>query len=83
VRAPSRRRLTPRPALPRRLHLLPCAPRKQEDFGPQLTFLGLPTDDDSDPPGQDWLVELLGAPEPANLYNAFRATAGARLAAVS
>jgi hypothetical protein len=45
-----------------------------------MTFLGLPTADATDPVGQDWWVELLQYPEPANLYNTYRATAKSRLA---
>ena len=54
----------------------------QEDFGPQLTFLGLPTSDPSDPAGQDWFVELLAQPvQPPNLHAAFRETRAARVPA--
>ncbi|GBF90605.1 hypothetical protein Rsub_03177 [Raphidocelis subcapitata] len=51
-----------------------------DEFGPQMTFLGLPTADTADPRPQDWWVELLRYPEPQNLYNTYRTTAKNRLA---
>ena len=81
------RSLTAACSLPRRLarasHLipLPLPLPSQPEYGPQLNFIALPTADPADPPGLDWWVEPLPAPAtPVNLYNAFRATAAARLA---
>ncbi|KAI8466265.1 MAG: hypothetical protein J3K34DRAFT_460951 [Monoraphidium minutum] len=51
------------------------------NFGPQMTFIGLPTDDPTDPRDQDWWVEELERSYPPNLYNALRATRAARLPA--
>lgn len=52
----------------------------RDDFGPNCTFIGLPTDDPSDP-DVGWYVELLARPWPANLYDALRSTRAARLPA--
>jgi hypothetical protein len=49
-----------------------------EDFGANLTFIGLPTDDPRDPPGMGWHVELLARPFPPNLYTSFTNTRAAR-----
>lgn len=53
----------------------------QDDFGPSITTIGLPTEDPTDPPGLDWYVELLDTCYPPNLYNAFKATRVTRLPA--
>jgi hypothetical protein len=44
-----------------------------DDFGPNQTFIGLPTDDPTDPP-LGWFVELLQKPWPINLYEAMKST---------
>ncbi|WIA28982.1 hypothetical protein OEZ86_011499 [Tetradesmus obliquus] len=49
-----------------------------DDFGANLTFIGLPSDDPRDPPGLGWHVELLARPFPANLYTSFTNTRAAR-----
>ncbi|WIA08908.1 hypothetical protein OEZ85_008326 [Tetradesmus obliquus] len=49
-----------------------------DDFGANLTFIGLPSDDPRDPPGLGWHVELLTRPFPPNLYTSFTNTRAAR-----
>eukprot|EP00879_Flechtneria_rotunda_P032519 GHRR01035736.1.p1 GENE.GHRR01035736.1~~GHRR01035736.1.p1 ORF type:complete len:835 (+),score=148.35 GHRR01035736.1:180-2684(+) len=46
----------------------------ESDFGPNLTFIGLPTDDPADPRWLGWFVELLNKPYPPNLYIEFART---------
>lgn len=48
------------------------------DFGANITFIGLPVDDISDPSNLGWHVELLSKPFPRNLYTDFARTRASR-----
>lgn len=52
----------------------------KEDFAPNMTMVGLNTEDDSDSP-YGWFVELLSKPYPVNLYDSMKATRAKRLPA--